>query len=106
MDTRRLVLFVIFSMSILMLWDAWQRQHAPVEAAVTQAVTDSAAVNQNTAPTAGASAASPSDLPVSNGDYKLLSGQRISVTTDLFKADIETVGGDLRRLELLKHRAN
>lgn len=106
MDTRRLVLFVIFSMSILMLWDAWQRQHAPVEATVSQAVTNSAAVNQNMAPTAGASAASPSDLPVGNGDYKLLSGQRISVTTDLFKADIETVGGDLRRLELLKHRAS
>ena len=32
MDTRRLVLFVIFSMSILMLWDSWQRQHAPIEA--------------------------------------------------------------------------
>jgi YidC/Oxa1 family membrane protein insertase len=38
-------------------------------------------------------------------DYKLLSGQRISVVTDLYKADIETTGGDLRRLELLKHRA-
>ena len=40
------------------------------------------------------------------GEFKLLSGQRIKVTTDLFKADIETIGGDLRRLELLKHRAS
>lgn len=105
MDTRRLVLFVIFSMSILMLWDAWQRQHAPAETAISQ-VANSGAVNQNAVPTAAAPAASPSDLPAGNGDYKLLSGQRIQVTTDLFKADIETIGGDLRRLELLKHRAS
>ena len=101
MDTRRLVLFVIFSMSILMLWDAWQRQHNPVEATVSQAAVAPSAANQNHA----APTNSPSELPVS-ADYKLLNGQRLSITTDLFKADIETVGGDLRRLELLKHRAS
>ena len=105
MDTRRLVLFVIFSMSILMLWDAWQRQHAPAVASISQGATDSGAVSQSNSIT-GAPAAGTSDLPVGNADYKLLSGQRIQVTTDLFKADIETVGGDLRRLELLKHRAS
>lgn len=100
MDTRRLVLFVIFSMSILMLWDAWQRQHAPVELAqplsrpvdgnVPSQITNTAATNANLAVEA---------------DYKLLTGQRIVVTTDLYKADIDTVGGDLRKLELVKHRA-
>ena len=29
MDTRRLVLFVIFSFSIMMLWDAWQQKNYP-----------------------------------------------------------------------------
>ena len=29
MDTQRLVLFVIFSFSVLMLWDAWQREQRP-----------------------------------------------------------------------------
>lgn len=102
MDTRRLVLFVIFSMSILMLWDAWQRQNSPAEAVVSQTASVSAA-NPNAAPAAGT--ANQVDLPV-NGDYKLQNAQRIQVTTDLFKADIETTGGDLRRLELLKHRAS
>lgn len=101
MDTRRLVLFVIFSMSILMLWDAWQRQYTPVEvvpqATTNQAATPGQAVN--------AANANNTDLPVEAG-YKLLTGQRIHVTTDLYKADIETTGGDLRRLELLKHRAS
>ena len=99
MDTRRLVLFVIFSMSILMLWDAWQRQHAPAET-----VQQVASNNADTTPTNIASSAVNANVAVDN-DYKLQVGQRISVTTDLYKADIETTGGDLRRLELLKHRA-
>jgi YidC/Oxa1 family membrane protein insertase len=97
MDTKRLVLFVIFSMSILMLWDAWQRQHAPAEV-----------VQQSSQTVAGAtsSTAAVSGNVAVDSDFKLSAGQRISVTTDLYKADIETTGGDLRRLELLRHRAS
>jgi YidC/Oxa1 family membrane protein insertase len=104
MDTRRLVLFVIFSMSILMLWEAWQRQHAPADVIPqTTSITavDGSVPNQTENPASVAK----TDI-AGNNDYKLLVGQRISVTTDLFKADIETTGGDLRRLELLKHRAS
>jgi YidC/Oxa1 family membrane protein insertase len=103
MDTRRLVLFVIFSMSILMLWDAWQRQHAPAEPApqVNSAATDTSVPS----PSAGSASTAKAELPL-DSDYKLMTGQRINVTTDLYKADIETTGGDLRRLELLKHRAS
>jgi YidC/Oxa1 family membrane protein insertase len=101
MDTRRLILFVIFSMSILMLWDAWQRQHAPAEVVQQVSQTVDSVPNQPT----NAPAGSITNAAVDH-DYKLLAGQRISVTTDLYKADIETTGGDLRRLELLKHRAS
>lgn len=102
MDTRRLVLFVVFSMSILMLWDAWQRQHAPA-APTSQVAAGSQANKDAVAPVAGT--ASSANVPVT-GEYSLQKAQRIQVTTDLFKADIETTGGDLRRLELLKHRAS
>ncbi len=103
MDTRRLVLFVIFSMSILMLWEAWQRQHTPAE--ITQQISSNSPMD-NSVPSQSTSAAvvAKTEMPAES-DYKLLSGQRISVVTDLYKADIETTGGDLRRLELLKHRA-
>ena len=103
MDTRRLVLFVIFSMSILMLWEAWQRQHTPAE--ITQKISSNAPMD-NSVPSQSTSAAvvAKTEMPAES-DYKLLSGQRISVVTDLYKADIETTGGDIRRLELLKHRA-
>ncbi len=113
MDTKRLILFVIFSMSILMLWDAWQNKNAPAPVAQQSATAGVATVTSNdnsipnsaTSQNANATVATPAEQVV-DGDYKLLAGQRINVTTDLYKADIETTGGDLRRLELLKHRAS
>lgn len=101
MDTKRLILFVIFSFSILMLWDSWQRQHVP-QAPLTEVQQQAPdhSIPQAAKPTAG----QPADLPEESG-FSLQAGQRIHVTTDLFSADIETMGGDLRRLELLKHRA-
>jgi len=90
-------------MSILMLWDAWQRQSVPV---ATQPASQAAVTaNSTNTPTSQAVDVTAGTQEVVTGTFKLLTGQRIKVTTDLYKADIETVGGDLRRLELLKHRA-
>ena len=105
MDTRRLILFIIFSMSILMLWDAWQRQHAPVETAQQASTVADSSIPTATPADTATTASSTTETAADNTGYKLLSGQRITVTTDLYKADIETIGGDLRRLELLKHRS-
>lgn len=100
MDTRRLVLFVIFSFSIMMLWDAWQQKNHPVVSAqqqpaqqqVEQGVQTSISTTGNT-------------TTVDNSAFKLEQSQRIKVNTDLFTAEIDTLGGDLRRLILNKHRA-
>ncbi len=102
MDTRRLILFVIFSMSILMLWEAWQRQHAPAPVLAQQQADHTVAVGTTNQAPSAANATN----DTAEGDFKLSTGQRISVTTDLYQADIETTGGDLRKLALLKHRAN
>ena len=97
MDTRRLILFVIFSFSTLMLWDAWQRQLVTPIAASSKP-TDFPAVANRTA--------SNQDLDaVTDGAYTLTKGQRIKVETDLYSAEIDTVGGDLRKLVLKKHRS-
>ncbi|HEY0563030.1 MAG TPA: membrane protein insertase YidC [Methylophilus sp.] len=100
MDTRRIVLFVIFSFSIMMLWDAWQRKDAPLEAPTTQTATTTASSNT------GAVATGLPAAGVDDGAFKLEKGQRIQVNTDLFQAEIDSNGGDLRRLTLLKHRAD
>jgi YidC/Oxa1 family membrane protein insertase len=103
MDTKRLILFVIFSFSVLMLWDAWQQHNAPapvVETAEPQDASIPQAVKSDL-PTV----ASPSDLPQTSG-FRLEKGQRIKIETDLYKGEIDTVGGDLRKLTLLKHLAD
>ena len=104
MDTKRLILFVIFSFSILMLWDAWQRQHAPQpEIAAVQHAEDGS-VPQAPQGTPAIAEKQQAEMPLESG-FRLQTGQRVSVDTDLFHADIDTMGGDLRKLELTKHRA-
>lgn len=39
MDTQRLILFFIFSFSLLLLWDAWQKDQRPKPAPVAEAST-------------------------------------------------------------------
>ena len=96
MDTRRLVLFVIFSFSIMMLWDAWQQKNRPV--VPVQQVEQGTQIATTASTTTAANTAA-------DGAFKLEQGQRIKVTTDLFTAEIDTTGGDLRHLSLNKHRA-
>lgn len=105
MDPKRLILFVIFSFSIMMLWEAWQRDHTlqPIpqaEQAQSQQNTIDPAIPQ---PTTGQPAA---PATVQESGFALQKGQRIRVQTDMVQAEIDTTGADLRRLELLKHRDN
>ncbi|MBI3145228.1 MAG: membrane protein insertase YidC [Pseudogulbenkiania sp.] len=91
MDSKRLIIFIVLSMSILLLW---QEYFAPKPTPQQVAKSQTAS-----APATPGAAAQPADAST------LTSGQRITVSTDLFKAEIDTVGGDLRRLDLLKHNA-
>jgi len=103
MDTRRLVLFVVFSFSILMLWDAWQVKEAPKTVATD--VAGSAAAADASIPSAAATAAA-SSAAVDNGQFALAEAETINVGTDLYQAEISTLGGDLRQLTLKKHLAD
>ena len=100
MDTQRLILFLVFSFSILMLWDAWERQHAPQPTPQTQAQVQDV-------PAAPAKAGQPSVVAAhANGEaFSLGGGEKIHVKTDMIEAQIDSLGGDLRRLELLRHHA-
>ena len=103
MDIKRLVLFVVFSFSVMMLWDSWQVKNAPKEVvavATTNPTDASIPAAANIDATASSSAA------VDNAQFTLEAGERIKVNTDLYQAEITTTGGDLRHLALNKHRAD
>lgn len=98
MDTKRLILFIVFSFSILMLWDAWQKQQHPVPVAIV--AHEKTGISQTTVP----SASTPDALAKAIVGGKLESGEKIKVLTDVLYVEVDTLGGDIRRVELLKHR--
>ena len=108
MDIKRLILFVIFSFSILMLWDSWQKKHEPAQiiAPLNQAVSSNANLDASIPNASNVVPPPANNLAITNSAFKLESAQRVSVDTDLFHAEIDTLGGDLRRLTLNKHRAS
>jgi YidC/Oxa1 family membrane protein insertase len=91
MDTQRIILFVIFSFSLFLLWEAWHRQHNPP-------ASQEAGVTAPHTPRPSAVA----DAPPAN--ERLRKGRRLKIQTDVLYAEIDTHGADLRRLELLKHQ--
>jgi YidC/Oxa1 family membrane protein insertase len=121
MDTQRLILLVVFSFSILMLWEAWQKEQRGPLPAVTKpqasadagvpspSVPDSAPGPSASAPAVGAS----SGVPATRTETTLVPGAadatgrtrtKLKVTTELMVVEIDPLGGDIVRLELLKHK--
>ncbi|TXT29329.1 MAG: preprotein translocase subunit YidC [Rhodocyclaceae bacterium] len=100
MDTRRLILVMIFTFSSFMLWENWQKYNQPKPTADAVATTPagSAAPTPSASLQAKASPITPAvSAPVS-------SAETFTVTTDLLKATISAQGGDLVGLELLKYK--
>lgn len=117
METKKIVLIIIFSTSLLFLWDAWIKERERLDnlAADLAVSTENASSQQskNALPAPGdeliSSQSDNTPLPETEGmplvatPRLLATGEQIKVVTDMVVAEIDTVGGDLRRLELLQH---
>ncbi len=110
-DMRRTLLWVVFSMSLFLLWDGWNKHNgqpsffSPVpvakpaaSAAVPAGAT--ASLPASTVPTATAPAAAAAALPGSAAVPTR--SEQVTITTDLVKATLDTQGGAVTRLEFLK----
>jgi YidC/Oxa1 family membrane protein insertase len=110
MDIKRTVLWIVFSFSLVLLWDNWMRYNGkasmffptPVTQQAKPAAGGAAPGGKSDVPQATASA-TPGAANVPNAPAPV-AGERITITTDVVKADIDTAGGKLVRLELLKHK--
>ena len=117
-DMRRTILWVVFSVSLVLLWDAWNIHNGkppmfaprPVAVAASGALPGaSAAVGTAAVPaavpgTATAGAALPPSVPAAAaGAAAPLLAEKVTITTDVLKATLDSRGGDLVRLELLKY---
>jgi YidC/Oxa1 family membrane protein insertase len=108
-DIRRTVLWVVFTMSLVFLWDGWQRHQgrpsmfSPTPAATTQPAAAGApasaalpaAMQTGATPAAAAAPGAPASAPPQ--------GELVAIETDLIKAQFSTLGGSLVDVALLKH---
>ena len=105
MDTQRLILLLVFFFSCMMLWDAWQRKDLPPPPPAAQQVPAAGVPGSAAVPSAPTAApASPSAVPTTGKPVS--QAPVLKVRTDLVAAEISAQGGDLVRLELLKHQAH
>jgi YidC/Oxa1 family membrane protein insertase len=105
MDSLRLFAAMIFAVSVFLLFDAWVKernpQPAPPQDTAQQAVT---ATPSPTLPPDATTPASPSALPAKAAASSSETLPVITVRTDVLNAEIDPVGGVLRRLEFTRHK--
>ncbi len=106
MENQRLILFAALTFVVFLLWQNWlefqAKKHPPPG--------PSTVATAPAGPASPAGAAAPMAVPGQDvptaasgavpGPQALGGGQRVRVTTDLFEAEIDTVGGDLRQVGL------
>lgn len=126
MENQRLLLFIALSFVMLFMYQAWQAQFNPPPAPQQQATPASKSVPQpdssvaqpgSAAPSGpqaadipsaqSATAAPPADViqaPTSSGESTVIdTAQRITVTTDTLKVELDGLGADVRKVSLLQY---
>jgi YidC/Oxa1 family membrane protein insertase len=124
MQTQRTILWVIFTMSVLFLWDAWQRHQghpsmfggpAPTQTQQPQAPgsgTPGAPKADGSVPAPGPTAAVPTG-PVAAPGAAAVPGAAspaagaqppVRIANDVLALDVDPIGGEIQRAELLKFR--
>jgi len=112
-DMRRTLLWVIFVMSLVLLWDAWNKHTgapsmfggaARPQAAASAPPPAGSSAPLGTVPSASTTTAvaAPAVVAPEATAATAPGGELVTLTTDLVKAKIDTRGGEVVYLELLK----
>jgi YidC/Oxa1 family membrane protein insertase len=124
-DFRRTLLWMIFLTSLVFLWDAWQRHSGKPSLFFPAAKTQTAPLPTNAKDTAlpapaasipagvpapSTAAAQSAALPTASANTTATPAaaapakrEQVTINTDVLRATIDSIGGDLVRVELLKH---
>lgn len=121
-ETRRLILFMIFGLSLFLLWEQWQAQYhpKPLPSATPAATAVPAAKVPGDVP--GATATPRADIPVSTlasaapgtpgapgapgvpAAAASAGGELVTISTPLYTATLDTLGGVITQVGLSQHR--
>ncbi|GAB3437939.1 membrane protein insertase YidC [Massilia solisilvae] len=106
---KRTILWIVFAVSLIVLWNDWMVSNGkqsmfsatpPAKVATNAPAAKPAGSDLPAAPQANAVPGTPA-VPGAAAPVK---AETITITTDVVKADIDTAGGVIKRLELLKFR--
>ncbi len=107
MENQRLILFAALVFVLFLLWQNWlefqAKKHPPPVPLAATTLAEPASPTGSAAPTAVPGRDVPTAASVAGpipGVQALGGGQRVRVTTDLFEAEVDTIGGDLRQVGL------
>ncbi len=102
MENQRTLLYITFFFILFLIWQAWQQDYGPKpEAAVAQ--TESQVSMDAVVPTDTPTAISITDAAVPGADMSAVDRKVVHVVTDLMDLEIDSKGGDIRRLDLLQY---
>jgi YidC/Oxa1 family membrane protein insertase len=112
MDIQRFVLYAIFISSAFFLWSAWQQEHAPPAPAVSKPAPAGVPGEAGSVPVPQATTAAPpvgsvpppGSLPPPPSTAGAVASPKVTITTDLYTAEVDTVGGVLSLVSLAKHQ--
>ncbi|HEX9450268.1 MAG TPA: membrane protein insertase YidC [Burkholderiales bacterium] len=105
MDSLRLFAAMVFAVSVFLLFDAWNKERSPQAPAPDQAAQRSdAAMPSPTLPPGAVAQATPANSAAPVAIPSAANLTPITVRTDVLIAEIDPVGGTLRRLEFTGHR--
>jgi YidC/Oxa1 family membrane protein insertase len=113
-DTRRTILWVVFLMSLVLLWDAWGKHNgqpalfgsllkSPAAAPAAKPMPSAASAGLPTAMAVPAAQVAAGVAGLPSAPPAAPTGQQVTLSTDVVKATFDTLGGTLVRLELLAY---
>ena len=117
MDNTRLILIMALAFILLLMYQAWHEDYPSTPVPTVSSTTSNStpgvtsASGVPSAPSAPASSellpsvasSFTAGLPVSTATHLLSTKERIYVTTDVLKLEIDTVGGDIRKIGLINY---
>jgi len=109
MDFQRLILLFVFSFSVLMLWDAWEKHQRPKPTAAAaqnarSAIPSPSLPKKPPAPSVAAGKAPAVTAVPAVSSPTAQQRETVAVRTDVLGVEIDSLGGTLRRVEFFQHK--
>ncbi|MBL8278436.1 MAG: membrane protein insertase YidC [Pelomonas sp.] len=104
-DIRRTVLWVVFTASLFLLWDGWQKHngHPSMFSPTPRAAAPAPTPGASAATGVPAATAAAGATPTTAAAPAAAASEKITIRTDVLTVTVDTLGGDIVRAELPKY---